>query len=603
MPETLGREPQFEPDLDSEKFDKSESDEGKHVQEKIEYFNQIQKRAGGLLNGITSFFQKLLKKEEVITPITPREKLYTNLVTRKIILDGEQTDASEEELGEILDKFYKAKEDIYAIKQSEKNDFQLPMGYSNSEEQEKLDKEISDSETKKYIIQKEQRLEKKRQEKLRIEREQEQKRITKDILNLSISVKKHLPIYQRRKKEREEAFFYTEVKKQTEKELNNVNEILEKRELDENDIIILNNWIEKNKEFGLEEMSDEKYDSFFQNGKFYLHSTNFFTLRHENKIRPRFIEALKDGYLISKVIGLQRGEVMSGTAYEERTVSFDSEECLYRQWRNGREIPGRGNISSEFHFVYGVEQAAVGDLPPVVLICPARLLENHSTEEPRYKNGRRVGVAEGWQFGSADSDIWSKKHEIDLNIFTMLLPDTKIRIEFIERFFDNILTDKRFNLDEDKKAQYMAIKNKFLKQAKIIFEKEYLNQPLTQEEIDLQENKDPKQILYYHSLKLKEFMKSIVCEFKKAKIAIPRVYFYKIDQLPFERLGAKCEKVLDKGLKDFLKDKNILKPTHKRQIDKIGRSNLPEKYRVETSKLEKTANKVRLILKNNKKKD
>lgn len=320
--------------------------------------------------------------------------------------------------------------------------------------------------------------------------------------------------------------------------LQKITEILEKNELESDDLKYLESWLEKHKEFGLEEMGDAEYYDFFQNGRFYLHSSAIFAgriLGGADRMKPMFLEALKDGYMVSKQIAEERGSPKIAGSVEERAVSFDNQNVFLD------EAPAKN------HFGYALE-GPMYKFAPIVLITPAKLLEAHSS--------LISGKAEGVYFGSGDKDPFTSSHEIQMSLFVMIMPDIKMRSSFIKKTIESLASDENT-------AQ--IAKNDKLKKY-----------------IDESEKRD---------IGLKEFTETLIGLLSENGISVPRLSFYQVNIRNLDK--NKDVEEIEEGVRKFLVSHNVQTQT---ELDTSVEPMYLEQN-MDIKKLETTANLVRKKLK------
>lgn len=286
-----------------------------------------------------------------------------------------------------------------------------------------------------------------------------------------------------------------------ENNLEKITSILDKDTLDPSDISLLENWLEAHKEFGLEEMTDEEYYDFFGNGKFYLHSSAMFAGRiigGGNKMKPMFLEALKDGYMAGGQILEERGKEKIGGSVGENAVSFDNQDIF----STDDPMPN--------HFKYALE-GPIDTFGPVVLVSPAQLLETHSN--------LTGGKAEGWYFGSDHEEADDPSHEIPLSLFVMLMPNIRMKSSFAREIIKSLRSDE--NTREIAESEELQ---KYLKES---------------------DNK----------IELKEFMETLTKLFSEKGITMPRLSFYGVDVKHLNQ--EKDVEEIQNGVKEFLAAYNI----------------------------------------------
>lgn len=317
-----------------------------------------------------------------------------------------------------------------------------------------------------------------------------------------------------------------------------VTTILEKGQLEPAEVKLLENWLEKHRGFGLEEIGDSEYYDFFQNGRFYLHSSAIFAGRligGADRMKPMFLEALKDGYMIGRQIAEERGKPKIGGSVKEKGVSFDNQDIFIK------------NALVRHHFKYALE-GPMYKFAPVVLVAPAKLLESHSN--------LISGQGEGVYFGSSDKDPNAPSHEIPMSLFVMIIPDIKMRSSFIKKTIESLASDKR--------TEQIAKSDEL---------KKY---------IDESKKRD---------IGLKEFMETLLSLLHKDGVSIPRLFFYRVKTA--RDLECYNAEMIEKGVREFLESHNI--PLHA-ELDTNKKSTSFKKI-VDVKKLEVTSNLVRKKLK------
>lgn len=316
-----------------------------------------------------------------------------------------------------------------------------------------------------------------------------------------------------------------------------VTTILEKDRLEPIEVRLLENWLEKHREFGLEEMGDKEYYDFFQNGKFYLHSSAIFAGRligGRDKMKPMFLEALKDGYMVGKQIAEERGKPKIGGSVEEKAISFDNQNVVLE------------NASVRHHFKYALE-GPLYKFAPVVLIAPAKLLETHSS--------LISGKAEGSYFGSSDKDPNAPSHEIPMSLFVIIMPDIKMRSSFVKKTIESLASDK----STEQIAQSHELK-KYIDESK------------------------------ERDIGLKEFIETLIGLLSRNGISVPRLSFYQVDVSNLDK--EKDVEEIEGGVRKFLASHNI------QPRAELNASEKPMSFKnADIKKLEATANLVRKKLK------
>lgn len=318
--------------------------------------------------------------------------------------------------------------------------------------------------------------------------------------------------------------------------LEQVASLLNKEFLDPSDISFLENWLVDHKEFGLEEMSDEEYYDFFRDGKFYVHSSAMFAGRlvgGGDKMRPMFLEALKDGYMLGGQILEERGKSKASGSVGEGAISFDNQDIFSEE----NPVP--------HHLKYTLE-GPLDKFAPIVLVSPAKLLETHSN--------LIGGKAEGWYFGSDNDDPSDPSHELPLSLFVMLLPDIQMRSSFIKVVIQN--------LESDKKTAEIARSDEL---QNILKESSGKN------------------------INLRDFMETLIGLLSEKNISMPRLSFYQVNVRNLDKENDLEE--IENGVKEFLTSHDIQPKT-----DTDGQEIHYQKV-ANAEKLEALANLVRKKLK------
>gem|GEM_PF-4518957 len=350
--------------------------------------------------------------------------------------------------------------------------------------------------------------------------------------------------------------------------LQEVESLLEKRILSNDEMQCVTDWLAEHSEFGLSQMSDQEFLSNFSNGKFYIHSTSFFGnagISDASTDRsPRFVEALKDGYLVGKKIGIVRGEEMSGDNWSESLVCFDSEEHPY------------DHVGYSFGYTHDI-----ANNPPVLLISPARILESHSVKKDLLTN-KPTYTAEGVMFGSSEPNPNALSHEINLECFVVLLPKIRVRQSLARDIISDFIRDERYAGTQIPRIAQKAlelIQKKEDEMSKI--EKQYGWR-----------SSEAKKFRAAHpsDFDLESFMRDI---FSRAAavadgVRLPRLHFYNVTD------SSDVPNSLIPGIERFLesevrlnRDKNPTMPE---------RSQTPEAYRVNRDRMEAVANRARKLL-------
>jgi hypothetical protein len=399
------------------------------------------------------------------------------------------------------------------------------------------------------------------------------------------------------RRRRENAFkkSWAMIQEKETQELEKMDSHCKKDSLTEKEVGFLKGWLHFHKEFGLQEMSDEEYNSFFSEGRFYAHFSYLFGNDKYKEQGPKFIEALKDGYLIPRVIGKQRGEVISGLHYTEATVCFDNENII----RNG------DNNTNTDHSIYA--ECPKKNNFPVTLVSPAGLMENHTFYKGMMGNGE-MGKGEGFHFGSIIPDPFKRAHEIDMSLFTMLVPDSRqVSVDLLRGVVDNLESFVKDPHDLEELRKMAASMNEYEKYQQDIqkrdrimkWPEEILLENIKPEELERLRNIQKPNI----NISTRDFMTTLFYCLQKEGVHVPRLYFYtpEYDQ----DLDNQWKKeTIKAGLKDFLAEKAPNTLTHGFEkaddVDLLGPRGymrIPELMWADRKKMEEVANKVRRILK------
>jgi hypothetical protein len=368
-------------------------------------------------------------------------------------------------------------------------------------------------------------------------------------------------------------------------------------ELDAADLDVLSTWLENHKEFGLEEMSDSEYFAYFQDGRVYAHSTSFFgdRDRSSNEVQPRFIEALKDSYLLSSIIGDARKDVTFHNMVHQTYVMFDGPDLMAREMYKPKLTQDRSGTDENLHFSYGVSGTeGPYQSPPVTLIAPARLLEKQSTDlslEDQLntqlgvtdKIKTRINPFDGYRFmdgvpfGSGNSDPNDPAHEINLEMFVAVVPDIEVGSEFIQGMINNLLEDERSS--SEMKSELSNLESSYGQK---------------------------------ETIKFKDFMVGFAEIMKKNGFAMPRLFFFN-PVVPFSKQTELVEAdwIMRNGVQSFLEQQQIKlngnppkKFLHESQSTETPEGPeesyldfTPEQFKFPAVKIEAVANQVRTILK------
>ncbi len=493
-----------------------------------------------------------------------------------------------------LQSFYQRKADVFSIKKEEPfRDFSIP----TDEEIAFLDSMVADEEV---IAAQKKEEEDQASRKKEWEKEEARQRVILRASDLENSIsyaqikygekveghgEKQTYLYERARRSAENRKTYETIREQEIQNLEHIESILAKRMFETDDINALKFWMDTHREFGLAEMTDDEYFDLFSDGRFNIHSTNFFhvntSLPEEDPRRmndPRFFEALKDGYLMGRNIGAARGEPMSGSAHPESIVSFDSHLDLnhLRRWGTHFDYSLTAISNQNRSYCYNHDR-----LPPVLLVTPARLIEAHSIKEPRIFSkddfivpvGKKEGdisqgVGEGDAFGSGNPNAMSPDHNIDLGLFVLLLPKVAAKKELIHDMLSSISEDPRFAHTPIPRLARVASK------------------------------KIPDQ-----GVDLETFMRDVfslairASEKKGIQIpTLPRLHFYEVASPQGEDIvqvdGPRID--IENGFQGFL-DTHAITPSVAKgfEKDQTVQVFLPEQLRVERSRLEQAANQIR----------
>lgn len=391
--------------------------------------------------------------------------------------------------------------------------------------------------------------------------------------------------------------YYEGLKKREEESYHLVGELVEKSsqgELSSDELGCLAQWLTTHEEFGLKEMSDEEYLSFFTDGQIYAHSTSFFGESREGMPTPRFIEGLKDGFLISSIINQERGQTTVTQMVGQRYVTFDNPN-LIAEHLNDRRLEGdKSSTDQNLHFGYVAYNSNPDINAPVVLLAPAKLLEKHNTnilEEHRLNQelgiDSRIETREnpftgyafmdGTPFGSTSKDPNSLDHEIDLSMFTAIMPDVETKPEFVSSVLENLSSDPR--VTEEMKCELSSYGGA--------------------------------------SPRLKEFMFFVTGILKKGGFSVPHLFFFKpVDKFTDTYGYATAEQsdwVMRNGVQDFLKTGDITPEGSQPKTflhegpedinsDKVSieSDRIPEIFRFPVAKIEELTNNVRRVIKRQK---
>jgi hypothetical protein len=353
----------------------------------------------------------------------------------------------------------------------------------------------------------------------------------------------------------------------------------------------LKEWLYYHKEFGLQEMSDDEYDSFFCDGRFYAHFSYFFSEGQKER-GPKFIEALKDGYLIPKIIGEERGEQITGDAHPERTVCFDNEKIF-----------GVNDIQHGDHSSYA--ECSKQNNMPIALVCPASLLENHAFYKGTFTKGRdfekKMGEGEGYHFGSENLDAKSRSHEIDISLFTMLVPDAE-RISYglinsvvqnLERFIKSMESTEIKKLREMEKFAFDIVRKRNLEVFPTVAKDDY-----GPAEFERLAELDETAV----NISMRNFMTNLFTALKKEGVNVPRLYFYEVkyDNPSKENWG---RDTIKEGLREFNFKKCPTRPSTRDVVDDVdllgltGYMKIPERFWADRKRTEEVGNLVRKTLK------
>jgi hypothetical protein len=367
-------------------------------------------------------------------------------------------------------------------------------------------------------------------------------------------------------------------------------------ELTQDELTLLQSWLVDHQEYGLGEMSDQEYFSFFKDGQIYAHTTSLFgTKDYTGKDRPRLIEGIKDCYLISPVVNDERGDLTFRNMAPQRYVTFDGPNLIANHLYDGPLSHDGSSSDSNLHFGYVAYSADPDEHAPVVLLAPARLLENHNTniaEEHRLNQGlgleSRIETRpnpftgypfmDGVPFGSTSPDPNSPSHEIDLRMFTAVMPDIPAKPELVANILQNLTTDPRVT---DKMKTELS---------------SYSEAPAN----------------------LKDLVMFITGILKRNGFGVPRFFFFKpvgkFTDISGYKTLERAEWVMRNGVQDFvevnqipIKDSETKAFMHESSYGEsasdsimpqaIERSKIPELFKYPAWEVEELANQVRKILK------
>jgi len=410
----------------------------------------------------------------------------------------------------------------------------------------------------------------------------------------------------------------------------------------------LSDWLNENNVFGLEAMTDSEYFKLFESGHIYSHAKALFTHtvydihrysgeKHYNSaydVRPNFFAALTKGFLCGPIIRKQRveaeyrnedyftndgtylGQWKSPEAKEkyleyisyyisqernllaEGNSSFDGPNRIWQTMHARATLPekevGSGS-EAPIHFSYSHPEQFEGGNVPILLVTPQEVLERHGTDtkkENKYQELKGLAkyeyMAGGYHFGSANPDATSKAHEINLDLFTMLIPE----ISQFDKVLD-VMKGLKFCEHYD-----LALNEEQDEQVKKLFEdlevriNEFIQDPNKVNQTPIEDQPILSNVFKAFFGKLNEF-----------GIKTPRIFAY----IPpgNDRFGLVDHYFIERGLRQFLDAKNIpLQPNDRPEgdqgvlpLEQLPADFIPEEYRLPTVEVEDTANKVRAFLK------